>query len=549
MKKFFALLLVLVTVLSLTACGGSNNGGGEGGNGGDGGNGGGDTPAPAVKTVKFNTGFDPDTFDPQECNVMENNLVNNQIYDYLYRENLNGEFVPSLATGYELDETNTVYTFTLRDGIKFQDGSPIKASDVAYSYIRALDPANAFEYAYQLYYIKNGEAFNAGECTAEEVGIKVLSDNQIEITLERPTPYFVSLTGFGTYGIVSEEFAKKQADYGADVDSTLASGPFKVVEWNKGQYVRYEKNENYWDAANVNIDELYFYCVSETSTELTMFETGGLDMTYMSFTAADTVRLKDQLKYWPSLNTRYLMVNNEKGVMADPKVRKALSLALDRKTLGEQVVMNCTPSTGFIPNDMSAVDDPSKLFRKQDLIDVNPHAEEAKALLAEAGFPDGAGFPTDVSVIYTTGEANKALAEAIVEMWRVNLGITIKAENLEGTVRRDRKNSGDFYISLDGWSTDYMDPFSFMEIMLTGNIYNNGRVSIPEYDRLVNIAAGSMDQAERETAMEEAEKVLMDEMGCIPLYNSIKAYVVNPQLTDVVMSKMGTIDFKWADLK
>ena len=535
MRKLFALLLVLVTVLSLTACGGggSNNGGGS---------------ESGKKVVKFNTGFDPDTFDPQESNVMETNLVNNQCYDYLYRENLNGEFEPSLATGYELDDTNTVYTFTLRDGIKFADGSPITAKDVAFSYTRALDPANAFEYAYQLYYIKNGEAFNSGECSAEDLGIKVLADNKIEITLERPTPYFVSLTGFGTYAIISEEFAKKQADYGADVDSALASGPFKVVEWNKGQYVRYEKNENYWDAANVHIDELYFYCVSETSTELTMFETGGLDMTYMSFTAADTVRLKDQIKYWPSLNTRYLMVNNENGVMADPKVRKALSLALDRKTLGEQVVMNCTPSTGFIPNDMSAVDDPSQLFRKQDLLDINPRVDEAKALLAEAGFPDGAGFPTDVSIIYTTGEANKALAEAIVEMWRVNLNITVKAENLEGTVRRDRKNSGDYYISLDGWSTDYMDPFSFMEIMLTGNIYNNGRVSIPEYDRLVNIAAGSMDQKEREQAMEEAEKILMDEMGCIPLYNSIKAYVANPKLVDVVMSKMGTIDFKWADL-
>lgn len=535
MRKLFALLLVLVTVLSLTACGGggSNNGGGS---------------ESGKKVVKFNTGFDPDTFDPQESNVMETNLVNNQCYDYLYRENLNGEFEPSLATGYELDDTNTVYTFTLRDGIKFADGSPITAKDVAFSYTRALDPANAFEYAYQLYYIKNGEAFNSGECSAEDLGIKVLADNKIEITLERPTPYFVSLTGFGTYAIISEEFASKQADYGADVDSALASGPFKVVEWNKGQYVRYEKNENYWDAANVHIDELYFYCVSETSTELTMFETGGLDMTYMSFTAADTVRLKDQIKYWPSLNTRYLMVNNENGVMADPKVRKALSLALDRKTLGEQVVMNCTPSTGFIPNDMSAVDDPSQLFRKQDLLDINPRVDEAKALLAEAGFPDGAGFPTDVSIIYTTGEANKALAEAIVEMWRVNLNITVKAENLEGTVRRDRKNSGDYYISLDGWSTDYMDPFSFMEIMLTGNIYNNGRVSIPEYDRLVNIAAGSMDQKEREQAMEEAEKILMDEMGCIPLYNSIKAYVANPKLVDVVMSKMGTIDFKWADL-
>ena len=211
--------------------------------------------------------------------------------------------------------------------------------------------------------------------------------------------------------------------------------------------------------------------------------------------------------------------------------------------------MNCVPATGFIPNDMAAVDDTSKVFRKEDLLDVNGNVEEAKKYLAAAGYPNGEGFPTDMSIVYTTGEANKAIAEAIVEMWRVNLGITVLAENLEGTVRRDRKNSGDYYISLDGWSTDYMDPYSFMEIMLTGNIYNRGRYSNAEYDRLINIAANSMDQSEREQAMEAAEKILITEdMGCIPLYNSIKAYVVNPKLKDVVMSLMGGIDFKYADL-
>ncbi len=532
LKKLFALLLVVITVLSLTACGGKK-----------------EEESSPKKTVRFNTGFDPDSFDPQEANVMETSLVDNQIYDYLYREDLSGNFSPSLASGYEVDDTGTVYTFTLRDGIKFADGSPIKASDVVFSWTRALDPENAFEYAYQLYYIKNGAAFNAGECTASDLGLKVLADNKLEVTLERPTPYFVSLTGFTTYGVISEDFAKKQEKYGADIDSTLASGPFKPVEFNKGQYVRFEKNENYWDADTVKIDELYFYCVSETSTEITMFETGKLDMTYMSFTAADTIRLKDQIKYWPSLNTRYLMLNNENGVLQDANVRKALAYSLDLKKLAEQVVMNCVPATGYIPNDMAAVDDPSQVFRKEDLLDINGNVEEAKKYLAAAGYPDGEGFPTDLSIVYTTGEANKTLAEAIVEMWRVNLGINIKAENLEGTVRRDRKNEGNYYISLDGWSTDYMDPFSFMEIMMTGNIYNQGRFSDAEYDRLVGIAANSMDQTEREQAMEAAEKVLItDQMGCIPLYNSIKAYVINPKLTNVLTSLMGSIDFKYAEL-
>ena len=531
LKKLFALLLVLVTVFSLTACGGKKE----------------EDAGSDKMTVKFNTGFDPDSFDPQEANVMETSLVDNQCYDYLYRENLKGDFDPSLATGYTLDDSGTVYTFTLRDGIKFADGSPIKASDVVFSWTRALDPENAFEYAYQLYYIKNGEAFNAGEASASDLGLRIIDDKTLEVTLERPTPFFVSLTGFTTYGIVSEDFVTKQEKYGADVDSTLASGPFMPVEFNKGQYVRFEKNPNYWDAASVKIDELYFYCVSETSTELTMFETGNLDMTYMSFTAADTIRLKDQLLYWPSLSTRYIMCNNENGVMADPNVRKALAYALDVQKLCDTVVPSAVPCTGFVPNDMAAVDDTTKVFRKEALFDVDGDVELAKKYLADAGFPNGEGFPTDVSIVYTTSESNKAIAEALVEMWRVNLGITIKAENLEGTVRRDRKNSGDYYMSLDGWTTDYLDPYSFMEIETTGNIYNQGRVSNAEYDRLVAIAANSNDQAERQQAMEAAEKVLItDIMGLIPLYNSTKAYVANPKLKDVVMSLMGNIDFKSA---
>ena len=538
MKKLLVALMALLMCLSLVACGSKEN---TGDNTGD----------TSKKVLRFNVGYDPDTFDPQASNVLENYIINNQIYDYLYREDVNGNFEPSLAERYEMSGDGLVYTFYLRSGLKFADGSPLTASDVKFSWIRALDPANAFEYAYQLYYIKNGAAFNAGECTADEVGIEVVDDTTLVVTLENPTAYFLSLTGFGTYGIVSEEFVKAQENYGADIASTLASGPFKVTEWNKGQYVKFEKNENYWDAANVNLDELYIYAVSESSTEITMFEKDALDMTYMNMSSADTIAYSQQnkLKYWESLNTRYVMVNDQNPVLSDPNVRKALMFALDLDTLAENVVMNCVAATGYIPNGMAKVTDPTKNFRDEAYLATSGDVELAQKYLAEAGYPNGEGFPTDFELIYTTNDANKALAEAIVEMWRTNLGINITAANLDGTVRRDRKNTGDYEFSLDGWSTDYIDPYSFLEIFTTGNAYNQSKYSNPAYDELCNTAATSLDQETRETAMEAAEKLLIqDEMACLPLYNTIRAYLAKDSITGVVLSKMGACDFKWANI-
>lgn len=538
MKKLLVLLVAVLMALSLVGCSSGSN----------------DTPAadtPATKTLRFNVGFDPDSFDPQECNTMEPAIILDQMYDFLYRETETGDFVPSLATGYTTNEDGTVYTFTLRDGITFEDGTPITANDVKFSWTRALDPANAFEYAYQLYYIKNAEAFNAGEATADDLGLEVVDEKTLVVTLERPTAYFVSLTGFITYGIVSEAYANSVEKYGADASTALASGPYRVAEWNKGQYVKFEKNQNYWDKDNVNLDELIIYCVSESSTEITMYETDQLDMTYMSMTSADTLRLKDQLKYWQTLNTRYVMVNAEwDDVLSNPTVRQALMAALDLDTLAETVVLNCEAAEGYIPNGMAAVDNPSQLFRKEAFLKTSGDPETAKALLAEAGYPNGEGFPTNYQLVYTTNDANKALAEAIVYMWKDVLNIDVVAQNLEGTVRRDKKNAGDYQFSLDGWTTDYLDPYSFLEIFTTGNAYNQSKYSNADYDALVAVAANSLDQAEREVAMEAAEKLLIvDEMACLPLYNSIKAYLVKDSISGVVLSKMGIADFKWADVK
>ena len=536
MKKLFLAVLSLLMVVSLAACGGSDN------------NGGNETTGP--KVMNCNVGFSPDTFDPQASNVLENAIVTNQIYDYLLRENGKGEFEPALAESYTVSEDGTVYTFTLREGLTFEDGSPLTAADVAFSYERGLDPNNAFDYAYQMYYIKNGAAFNAGECAAEDLGLEVVDDRTLVVTLESPTAYFASLTGFNTFGVVSKAYVEGCETYGVDENSTLASGPFKVAEFVKDQYVKFVKNENYWDAANVKLDEVYMYAVTDSSTEVSMYETDKLDFTFMSMGTADSMRFASEgtLKTWSSLNTRYVMVNHQKEVLQNVNVRKALVLALDRKALAENVVTNSVAAGGWIPAGMAAVDDPTKLFREADFLPESGDVAEAQRLLAEAGYPNGEGFPTTLELVYTTSDANKVLAEAIVEMWRQNLGITVIAQNLEGTVRRDRKNTGDYDFSLDGWSTDYLDPYSFFEVFETGNMYNQANYSNTEYDKCLNTAKNSNDQTVRQQAMTEAEKIWMEDMASLPLYVSTKSYLEKDYVTGVVRSLMGQYDMKWADV-
>ena len=532
MKKLTLLLLSLLLIAGFAGCG--QTGQDEGG----------------VKRLNYNIGYDPDTFDPQACNNLENNVILTQIYDTLLRENLNGVFEPSLAESYTVSEDGLVYTFILKEGLKFADGSPLTTEDVIYSWARALDPANAFEYAYQLYYIKNGESYNMGNASASDLGLKAVDARTLEVTLENPAPYFASLTGFGTYGVISKAFAEAQATYGADLDSTLASGPFMPAEWVKEQYLKVVKNPNYWDAATVKIDELYIYAVSESATEIQMYETGQLDITSRSMSTADQKRLAEEgvLQIRGNLSNRYIMVNNTHEAINDVRVRKALCLALDRESIAVNVVNNATAIGGFIPNKMAAVDDPSKLFRTEDLIPANGDLEQAKALLADAGYPEGKGFPV-LEMLYTTNEANKALAEALAEMWRTNLGIEVKAVNLEGAVRRERKDSGDFDFSLDGWSTDYMDPYSFLELALSNNAYNEGQYSNPEYDALLKTAKSSNDQTVRQNAMAAAEKILIEDMGVIPLYVSQGSYLQKDNVINVYYSLMGGTDFKWAEIK
>lgn len=543
MKKLWILLMVVLMSLSLTGCGSDNSGKTDEG-----------------KVLRFNLGYEPDTLDPQLSNNLESGIIMTQLYDTLLREQPDGTFKPSLAESFTESEDGLVYTFKLRSGMKFSSGNPITAEDVVYSWTRALDPRIAAEYAYQLYYIKGAEALNATDpadtaaldASLAGLGVKAIDELTVEVTLDHPTPYFSSLVGFVTYAVVDKKFIEATPEYGKDIKSSAAySGPYVMKEWKRKEYVVLEKNVNYWDAGNVKLDQIYIYAVNSSPTEITMFETDQIDVTYFAMASADADRLQKAglLKSADNLMTNYVTINTLRKPLDDVRVRQALLLALDRDALASQVMKKGAVAVdGLIPPGMPDPADLTKKFRTESLVSTTKaDVPAAQKLLADAGYPNGEGFPV-FEVIYTTSESTKAIAEAMSEMWKANLNIDVKTQNMEGTVRRDKRQQKDFDMTLNGWSVDYIDPYSFLEICTTGNVYNEGSYSNAEYDRLVAASKEERDPVKRSQLLKDAEKIVVEEVGVLAYASSPRVYLEKEGVSGIIRSPLGLIDFKYADI-
>ncbi len=552
LKRVLSLLLVLLMVFSLAAC----SGGGDTNNGGD--NEGGEASGDVEQTISFNIISDPTTLDPGLSNVTENSIICTQMYDYLYRESADGGVAPSLAESYTVSDDGLVYTFKLRDGIKFSNGEPITANDFVFTWTRVLDPRTGAAYAYQLTYIKGGAALNSVDLSAADadkqiedaianLGLKAIDDKTLEVTLESPTPYFLSLVSFTTYAVLSEKAVTENPNWADDVSTLVTSGPFTLDEWKKGEYLIYKKNPNYWDADNVKLETLKFMMIDSATTEVTLWETGELDITYGNIPVSDMDRFEAEgkLKTQNWVQMYYITLQTEKTPFTDPRVNLALSMALDRTAFCTQVMKaGSIPAEGLIPPGMADVDT-SKTFREAGGNLLEENVEKAQQLLAEAGYPNGEGFPS-VEFCYTTNEKNKAQVEAIVEMWRTNLNIDVIPVNLEGKVRTEKRRMGDFDMTLNGWVGDYADPFTFFEVFLTGNSYNDGRYSNSEYDALIESTKTELDPNKRFATFHQAEEVLLSTMPIIPLAEGPKAYLEAESVKGVNRSPLGMVDFIYA---
>lgn len=504
---------------------------------------------PKVEQVlKYNVGAEPQYFDPRKATGIPEFTMLLNLFDGLMRYNTQGQLEPSVAESYTVSEDKLVWTFKIRKTAKWSNGDPLTAQDFEYSWKTALSPELASEYSYQLYYIKNGEKYNSGEITnPDEVGVKALDDYTLQVTLEAPTPYFASLLTFTTYLPINKKLDQSNPDWAKSADNYLSDGPFRLTKWEHNQVIEMEKNPNYWDKDKVKLDKIIFYMVEENTTEMTMFENGEIDWG-PNPPPAELERLKNEGKLTinPYLGTYYYMFNVTKKPFDDARVRKALSMAIDR----ESIVKNITKAgeiaaTAYVPPGIPDAA-PGSDFRKVGGDFFEPYDPEgAKQLLAEAGYPNGKGFPK-FTILYNTNERHKTIAEAIQRMWKETLGIQCDLTNQEWKVYLDNRNNLNYDVARAGWIGDYTDPMTFIDMWVTGGGNNDTGWGNTQYDQYVATAKSTDDQTVRMDAMHKAEAILMEQMPIVPIYFYTRPELIKPYIKDAYTSALGYTDFKYA---
>lgn len=491
---------------------------------------------------------EPDGIDP---NVTNNSFATpflSNCFEGLVTYDEKGEVVPGNAESWESNDDLTVFTFHLREGLKWSDGTALTANDYVYSALRVLTPETTSQYVNMISdYVVNGQEFYDGTASAENVGIKALDDNTLEFTLKAPCPYFIDLVSMWVYFPVQQATIEANGDkWTASAEAYVSNGPFKITEMNMGESMVLEKNENYWNAENVTLEKLTFRYVLDTSTALTAYESGEVDGV-RTVPSSDLARLKAEnagLVSTPNYGTVYYDINCSKEPYDNPLVRKALNLAIDREALINNVAqVDGQPAYSFLAPGY-VVDGKDVTEGRSDYgLSSTADVEGAKAALAEAGYPDGEGFPT-LQLSFYSDDNVKKIAEAIAEMWEKNLGITVEVSSAEWAVFYDAVQSGNYEVAAMGWSADYVNPMSFLPLLYTNDVTNNSFYSNPDYDAIVDQIKVEKDPAKFAELVLQADELVSADYPVLGLYYKSNTYLIKDYIEGVYMVSSSNIYFR-----
>lgn len=492
---------------------------------------------------------EPPSMHPQLATDSTSSAVLKQIYEGLtsYKD---GEVVNAAAENVEVSEDGLVYTFTLRDA-KWSNGDPVTAEDFAYAWQFALTPENASEYASILYPIKGAQAFNLGEGSAEDLGIEVVDEKTLKVTLENPTPYFLELTAFKTYFPVHKATAEANETWYAEAGETyITNGPFTLTDWQHGGSMTLEKNANYWDADNVALDKVNISMVESETTAATMFDKGEIDFLGSPF---QTVSLDviDRYKEEGILNiSDYSAIymykfNTTDEIMGNANIRKALTLAIDRQGLIDNITKGeQSPALGMVPKAVKGFEEDAGYMKDNDV-------EEAKKALElglkELGLNDASELELKLS--FNTSEAHAAIAQFIQEGWRTNLGIEVTLDNSEWQVYLDKLSNLDYQIGRLGWIADYNDAYTFLEQYDSAENGNNDTGwENAEYTALLKQSNAETDPDKRIELLKQAEAILMSEYPVAPIYYYTNLSVKKDYVENMELDQLGNVYLKYVDI-
>ncbi|MDA1266893.1 MAG: peptide ABC transporter substrate-binding protein, partial [Planctomycetota bacterium] len=412
----------------------------------------------------------------------------------------------------------------------WSNGDPVTAEDFVFSFRRFLDPETASKYAYQLWYVRGARAFTEGKGPWEDVGIRKTASHTLELELESPTPFFLDLVGFyPLFPVNRRNIEEAKADYPDDwelkwlqPDRLVTNGPYRVASRRVNDRIRLVKNETYWDADNVAFDTIDVTAIEKESTMLNFYLTG--QASYIDRVSTNVVQEllpREDFTPAPYLGSYFYRVNVTKPPFDDKRVRRALWLTIPRETICVKI-----EKKGEVPAD--SLVPPMSGYTKA--VAAAGSADEARALMAEAGFgPGGKSMPT-LEIHYNTSDAHRDIAEVIAESWNKELGINAKLLNQEWKVYLDTQNNLGYDVSRSAWIGDYSDPNTFLDMFVTGGGNNKTGYSNPEYDQLIADAARELDMQKRAVILQRAEEILMDELPILPIYYYVTKNVVDARL-------------------
>ncbi len=479
-------------------------------------------------------GSDPEELDPHLVSGITEARILNALLEGLVRLNektLQPE--PAAAASWTVDASGRFHTFHLRPEARWSDGTPVTALDFSFAYQRILTPALGAPYASMLHVLKGAAAYNSGD-TADfaDVGVRVIDTHTLELELSNPTPYFLSLLSHFAWFPVPRHTV---LDHGAihqrgsrwtKPGNFVGNGPFALTRWNLGESVDVARNPEYWQSSRVQLNGIRFIVFDNLNAEERAFRAGQIHVTQTlplgrirHYKAADP----SPLHIAPYLGTYYLGLNVTRPALDDPRVRQALSLAIDRRAITQQLLQDIqTPAFHFTPPD---IDGYTTGFR----LDEDP--EKARQLLAAAGYPDGRGFPR-LEILYNTSESHRAIAELIQERWRSVLNIEVGLMNQSWGSYLSSRRQGNFDIIRAGWIGDYYDASTFLGLFTSSSGNNHTGWALDEYDALIAAAAQSVDPAQRRTLFDQAETLLLQQLPIIPIYFYNSAYLIHPSVVN-----------------
>lgn len=498
--------------------------------------------------LKYNLGAEPATLDPHLSTGIPESTVEYNVFEGLTRYDEANNPVPACAESWSISKDGLTYTFKIRKGAKWSDGSPVTADDFVYAWQRLLDPKTASEYAYQGYYIKNGEAINSGKVKdLDKLGAVAKDANTLVVTLESPTGYFLGVLAHTSMLPVKKAAVEKGEGWATKPATLIGNGAFKLKSWEHNSALTLVPNPEYWNAKSIKLDQVDVTLIDSQNTALTMFETDQIDYTD-NIPVAEMGRLRKEgkVKIGSYIGTYYYMFNTKKAPFSDVKVRKAFAYAIDRGAITEFITKGGQlPAMAFVPGGMADAKKGADFRAVGGTYFKDNDVAAAKKLLKSAGFEGGKGLPP-ISILYNTSESHKKIAEAVQELWKKNLGAAVTLKNQEWQVYLDSRNAGAFEVARAGWIGDYPDPMTFLDMWTTGNGNNDTGWGNKRYDKLIDQAKSTADQATRVKAMHEAEDILMAEMPVMPIYFYTLPYLQKPWVQDLLKSSLGYTDFDGA---